>query len=455
MNYELIQYVGLGVAIAAIVIIICKIAFGEEPRQSDQPDSASTTPPVDPIALPAAPVKSRPIVVKPPDAPITPPRPSAPLSSIPVNGPPPIRPPTAPTTWPSSPISQAPITPTLAPVVSGTASVDRFQVRSALYCFKANCHASLGDLSLATTEVDWVSDISDTSYLIQLKNDTDGQVALKIYFATLDNYQEAHLHLNEFCRLHPTLAQHFGKVEFQKLGFRVRVDANRVVTVPTVRMDWLPYPHLHEFIREELQKEKQDRHALVEAARNLRVLWQKLHDRRVVHGDYASVNIFIRNDYQPIFIDFDCFLLYGGDVDELSRVKNVFGHRGFQLPARLPSGTPVNEDHLNYVDDIHGIDGPSEVIIYLSLLAYRYLTDLPEPTDDGLLIFTDDDLANPMTSTTFATLETCENDLIKLLTKKIKEWCMHAKRSSHVSSLSKVASELTFQNAENELIGKL
>ncbi len=103
-------------------------------------------------------------------------------------------------------------------------------------------------------------------------------------------------------------------------------------------------------------------------ADNFYNICRKMKEVGVVHGDLSALNILIDQDWKIKLIDYDS--LYIPSMDVVGSQFN-FGTGGFQHPGRLQATENTMAD-----------DNFSQLIIYISLLAYSYGIDLKDENDN-------------------------------------------------------------------------
>lgn len=173
---------------------------------------------------------------------------------------------------------------------------------------------------------------------------------------------------------------------------------------PVVVMDWVDGKPLKEYINDNISSLKS---ILPKIAHSFKQMVEYFHKENIAHGDLQHGNILVKEDGSLIIIDYDSMFIkpLEGFADEIK------GLPGYQHPSR----------HQNrYLN--HKLDYFSELIIYLSLLAFGQYPNLWNKyyeTED--LLFSKNDFHNPSNSQIINALLSSSNQTIKELTQRLKE----------------------------------
>ncbi len=173
---------------------------------------------------------------------------------------------------------------------------------------------------------------------------------------------------------------------------------------PIVRMEWVEGVSFKEFITNNINNPIYIR----DFADKFLEMMTILHEKDISHGDLQHGNIKVRSNGDICLIDYDS--LY---VPQLSNEKDVIkGLPGYQHPKRK------NLDKLSPKSDYF-----SELIIYLSLLVIaenpHYWQKIEQ---EERLIFSDKDLINPSSSSTFKELKKLSEEII-YFTEQLEKSC--------------------------------
>ena len=171
---------------------------------------------------------------------------------------------------------------------------------------------------------------------------------------------------------------------------------------PIVLMDWVDGKPLKEFINDNQTNFKT---ILPTIANNFIRMVEYFHKEKIAHGDLQHGNILVKEDGSLVIIDYDSMYIkpLKGMPDEIK------GLPGYQHPSR-------NKNRLIN----HKLDYFSELVIYLSLLAFEHFPSLWSryyETED--LLFSKDDFHNPASSHLIKTLLSSSNQTIQDLTNKL------------------------------------
>lgn len=175
---------------------------------------------------------------------------------------------------------------------------------------------------------------------------------------------------------------------------------------PVMLMDWISYPDLKQYIRDNLY----DKRRLDALAKKFVVMVAELHVAKIAHGDLQVANIKVKEDGSLLLIDYDT-LFTPSLLGEPDRVK---GNLCFQHHSRLDreSATPF-------------ADYFSEYIIYFGIVAlanypqlYTYLN-----LDENDFIFTQEELYDISNSRICKYINLKNNKLlIAIITSLIEAW---------------------------------
>jgi serine/threonine protein kinase len=173
---------------------------------------------------------------------------------------------------------------------------------------------------------------------------------------------------------------------------------------PVVIMDWVDGKPLKEYINDNISNIKS---ILPKIANNFKQMVEYFHKEIIAHGDLQHGNILVKDDSSLIIIDYDSMFIkpLEGMTDAIK------GLPGYQHPAR-------NQN--KFIN--HKLDYFSELVIYLSLLAfeqYPYLWSKYYETED--LLFSKEDFHNPNNSEIINFLLSSPNPIIKDLSQQLKE----------------------------------
>jgi serine/threonine protein kinase len=172
-------------------------------------------------------------------------------------------------------------------------------------------------------------------------------------------------------------------------------------------MDWVEGKPLKEFINDNIGSQEGVLLAIAEEFKNMVAYF---HQQNIAHGDLQHGNILVKPDGKLSVIDYDS--MYIKPLDGMT--DTIKGLPGYQHPAR------VKNKIIN-----HKLDYFSELVIYLSLLAYAQnpaLWNTYYETED--LFFSKEDFANPGASPLIIGLSKSRNSMVVQLTQKLKEQLM-------------------------------
>lgn len=175
---------------------------------------------------------------------------------------------------------------------------------------------------------------------------------------------------------------------------------------PVVLMDWVEGPRLREFVAQHLGNAE----AIRGLASRFGEMVADLHARGIAHGDLQDENILVEaGGATPTLklVDYDGLYVPGlsGAVD------SIFGISAYQHPRR--SAAVISSPNVDYF---------SELVIYLSLLAYVENPALWNPNVEKRLLFEETDFADPARSPVFQALSRMPGE-IPALADVLSQFC--------------------------------
>jgi hypothetical protein len=249
-------------------------------------------------------------------------------------------------------------------------------------------------------------------YPVQLGDRT---VALRCWYKRADRQADRYRHLASLFS-HVRLS-YFAEVRYIESGLRVGDG-----TYPVVWMEWIHAPPLNEFL---------DRHASSRArvervAEGFASMVADLHRYGIAHGDLQDGNILVQGDGNALsirLVDYDT--LYAPTFGYWE--NDAVGMRDYQHPLRSRLQFLSSED-----------DYFSELVIYLSLCAIAEDPSLWKAGNEGRLLFSDRDFADPDRSPTFDRLSRMSGEVSRL-NKHLRDFCRSD--PTRLQPLEKVISE--------------
>ena len=170
---------------------------------------------------------------------------------------------------------------------------------------------------------------------------------------------------------------------------------------PILRMDWVEGDTLTNFVLKNIGNQSK----IKDIAKQFLEMVQKLHANNISHCDLQGGNIMVKQNDDICLIDYD-----GICTPSLQNEKdNIAGLPGFQHP--------FNKKTLGLKADYF-----SELVIYLSLLAFSEDKKLAQNIDNKKWLFSEDDLKKPDNSLIIKKLLKMSSD-IQSLTKQLIGFC--------------------------------
>jgi|GEM_PF-2680313 len=226
-----------------------------------------------------------------------------------------------------------------------------------------------------------------------------GTFALRCWTADVGDARERYRRIGEY--LNKQGLPFF--VEFEYLENAILVKGQRY---PVLWMEWAEGPRLRDYVAQHLG----DAPGLRAVADSFGEMVAALHDREISHGDLQDENIVVQNggagprmrliDYDSLFVP-----TLRGYPDQ------IIGISHYQHPRRAALGTASEK-----------VDHFSELVIYLSILAYAQNPRLWNPHYEKRLLFADSDFVDPDQSPAFGMLRYMTGE-VRMLTDCLVGYC--------------------------------
>ncbi len=176
-------------------------------------------------------------------------------------------------------------------------------------------------------------------------------------------------------------------------------------------MDWIEGDTLSRFLEQNIH----DKQLIMLVANELLKMTKSLHEARIAHGDLQTENIMVlkksAGSVALKLIDYDS--LYVPTLPQ-EHLDELVGLPSFQHPKRKVLS--------NNKSDYYKADYFSELVIFLSLIAYVHKSDLWTGAKERLL-FESTDFENPDKSKVFLELAKVQDPQIVFLAERLKEYC--------------------------------
>lgn len=178
------------------------------------------------------------------------------------------------------------------------------------------------------------------------------------------------------------------------------------ITYPVIYMDWIDGKTFSQFIDENISNPT----VINQLAEKFVIMVRDLHSKNIAHGDLQDGNIIVCKNTHAFdlrLVDYDS--LYTPTLQGWQNPDDLMGVPDYQHPKRHKK---ANEK----------ADYFSELVIYLSLLAYAEKPSLWKKGQEKRLLFTEKDFQNPASSPTFQLLQTL-SPKIKHLANELRKFC--------------------------------
>ncbi|RZK06766.1 MAG: protein kinase family protein [Flavobacterium sp.] len=233
--------------------------------------------------------------------------------------------------------------------------------------------------------------------------ENDKKVALRCWTSYLQDAEERAKILSEYIKA--LKSDYFVRFVYLDEAIVINGDIH-----PIIVMNWADGKNLKDYISQHVGEQL----TMTKLAIEFRAMVSFFHQQGIAHGDLQHGNIIVDNVGKIKVIDYDSMFISGFE----NRYDLVKGKLEYQHPAR-PKNVFLNPK----------LDYFSELIIYLSILAYNVHPELWNSETEHLL-FSKDDLDEHELSDVFAFLLSSSNPKIRHLTTKLKEFLTEQNISS-------------------------
>ncbi|MBL7838435.1 MAG: TIR domain-containing protein [Bacteroidetes bacterium] len=251
--------------------------------------------------------------------------------------------------------------------------------------------------------------------------------ALRCWLRNPGDIKEKYLKIKEYLDSHKT--SYLVDFDYIEEGIVINGDI-----YPVSYMKWVQGTRFSEFIDENID----NTHAIETLAIRFLSMVKELHRIKISHGDLSDANIIVVPNL-PTFdlklVDYDC--LYVPLFEDLEYQYNLQGSPAYQHPKRY-----------NYSNE--KADYFSELVIYLSLLAYAEKPNLWHKGQEMRLLFNENDFLNPSTSAIFKFLESL-SPRIKILGNVLKKFCEES-NTNNLLPLEQIIQEYSIPTTNTESI---
>ena len=229
---------------------------------------------------------------------------------------------------------------------------------------------------------------------------TTSKIALRFWTANVEDAQKRYQIIDTY--LKKKKLPYF-------VGFNFHVDELRWNNekYPFISMEWVEGYTLGKYIEKNINKSSK----ILQVADSFLDMVKELHQHDIAHGDLQDGNILVienGNDIVLKLIDYDSVFVPGLESYSLE----IIGVEAYQHP---------NKKDCKTMDKT--IDYFSELVIYLSLLAYAEDSTLWKSGQDQQLLFDTKDFKDTYNSTIISQLKTHYSPVVQELTNKLVQFC--------------------------------
>lgn len=229
----------------------------------------------------------------------------------------------------------------------------------------------------------------------------NNKIALRFWTKEIDESKERYREIDSY--LKKKRLPHF--VGFHYIEDKLEWEG---VKYPFIYMDWVTGLSLEVYINENIS----DSDKMKKLAEHFFNMVKTLHQHKIAHGDLQDENILVidnGSDIELKLIDYDT--LYVPNLKNFN--IDIMGVEAYQHP---------NKNNIKKLNE--KIDYFSELVIYLSLLAYSEDSSLWDSKAKRQLLFNEKDFKDPLNSKILKQLKSKKySSLINLLAKKLIEYC--------------------------------
>lgn len=225
------------------------------------------------------------------------------------------------------------------------------------------------------------------------------KLALRCWIKDAGAIKERYARIKKHLQFYPTSYL----VDFGYVDEGIEVDGHQY---PISYMEWIEGKTLSQFIDENINNAG----VMNNLANQFLVMVKELHSKNISHGDLQDGNIMVTKNSSTFnlkLVDYDC--LYAPTLLGLYYENDLQGVMDYQHPQRHKQ----SNEKADYF---------SELVIYLSLLAYAEKPNLWKRGQEKRLLFQASDFLNPSDSATFRLLETLSLK-VKTLSYMLKMFC--------------------------------
>jgi serine/threonine protein kinase len=242
------------------------------------------------------------------------------------------------------------------------------------------------------------------------------KMALRCWIKDPGNVKERYARVKSYLISNP--APYF--VDFGYIDAGIIANGN---TYPVSYMDWIEGKTFSQFIDENINNST----VISELADKFLAMVKELHRKQIAHGDLQDGNIIVcknAHTFNLKLVDYDS--LYTPTLQNWQNQDDLMGVLDYQHPKRYKKG---NEK----------ADYFSELVIYLSLLAYAERPGLWNKGQEKRLLFVADDFRDPPNSATFRLLKTF-SPRVKNLADILEKFCYET-NTNRLSPLEQVSED--------------
>lgn len=227
----------------------------------------------------------------------------------------------------------------------------------------------------------------------------DKKLALKCWIKNPGDIKERYTRAKQYFQTNPI--SYF--VDFDYIDKGITVNGS---IYPIVLMEWVEGITLSSFIDRIIHNSS----VVKGLADRFLAMVKELHSKSISHGNLDDSNIIVTSSVSNsnlTLVDYDS--LYTPTLQNWQNQDDLIGVQDYQHPKR-------------YKKPNEKADYFSELVIYLSLLAYAEKPNLWKKGQEGRLLFSADDFRRPSESVTFRQLETL-SPRVNYLSNRLKEYC--------------------------------
>jgi len=299
-------------------------------------------------------------------------------------------------------------------------------IESAIEKIESTCdNDELKNLKMEKDDMDLLYQLQGQFAVIYKGSENDKSHALRLFTNKTSEEMNRYNKLSEFFKENKifTKCDYFTDFKYfpRVISIKLSTSDNREEYFPLIKMGWVDWQSLEEFITNTNSKDE-----IKKLAENFLVMVNELEKLKIAHGDLHPKNILVDKKLNLKLVDYDCIYI----PDFKGETQPEFGDPDCQHPHR----------HEFVYDE--KIDRFSSLVIYIGLIAISENIELRSHKDSGEFIFSKKDFKDTSSSELFQKLGNMGSKVVTM-TNHLIHYCQFEK--PEIKSLN----ELLYNNGPN------